>query len=136
MQTVLAIAMSSAFAYLINRRLFGWLGTWGVTAVVPIVEELLKTGLTVIVGGSIWWVHIIFGIIEGLFDIWQRPRVVPQLGYLAAWCSVIGHGAFGSATIWAWNTTGSMYWGLAAGMGLHLLWNIWAVRITQSGLGG
>ncbi len=136
MQTIFVIGMSSALAYLINRSLFGRLGTWGIITLVPVVEELLKTGLAALLGAAVWWVHIGFGVIEGLFDISQRPNPVPQLGYLAAWCSVIGHGAFGSVTIWAWSQTGSVYWGLATGMGLHLLWNVWIVRITQLRSGG
>jgi hypothetical protein len=136
LHTLLALLLASTAAYLINRLVFERLGTWSLVTVVPLVEELLKTGLAVLLQASLWWVHVGFGALEASLDIRQRPRPAPMVGYLAAWCSVIGHGAFGAVTMWGWSSTGSWLWGYALGSGLHLLWNVWVVRLAAEGWEG
>lgn len=136
LHTLLALLAASSAAYLINRHLFGRLGRWGLVTVVPLTEEALKTGIAVWLAASLWWVHVGFGVLEGVFDILQRPRPYPLIGYLAAWCSVIGHGAFGAVTLWGWSGTGRWLWGLALGSALHLLWNVWILRLTEHGWEG
>ena len=136
MQTLFAVLLASIAAYLTNRFLVSHLGNWSTITVVPILEELFKTGIGVLLSASLWWVHIGFGALEAIFDILQRPRSLPMVGYLAAWCSVIGHGAFGVVTIWGWLNTGKLAWGIALGSGLHLLWNVWIVRLAERGWEG
>lgn len=136
MHTLLAIALASTTAYLFNRLLVRRLGSSSIITVVPILEELLKTGSSVLLSASLWWVHLGFGVLEAVFDILQRPRPFPLVGYLAASCSVIGHGAFAAVTIWGWSATGNLVWGLLLGCGLHLLWNVWVTRLTEQGWEG
>lgn len=131
MQALLAILLASTAAYLSNRWLVRRLGNLSIITIVPVLEELLKTGSSVLMSASLWWVHLGFGALEAVSDILQRPRPFPVVGYIAAWCSLVGHGAFAAVTIWGWAATGSLLWGLLLGSGLHLLWNVSVARLVE-----
>lgn len=127
----MATLLASTAAYLLNRRLVNRWGSLGLIAVVPVLEELLKTGSSLLFSASLWWVHLGFGTLEALFDITQRPRPLPLVGYVAAGCSLIGHGAFAAVTLWGWSVTGTPLYGLLFGCGVHLLWNVWVTCLAE-----
>ncbi len=131
MRTLLAILLATAAAYLLNRRLVNRFGNPSLITVIPVIEELLKTGSSLLFSVSLWWVHLGFGALEALLDIVQRPRPLPVVGYLAAGCSFIGHGAFAAVTIWGWSATGRAVYGLLLGCGVHLLWNVWVTCLAE-----
>lgn len=132
MRILAAILLAAGLAYALNRWAYGRLGVSVILLVGPVAEELLKTGLAVMLSAALWPVHFGFGFLEAVSDLWQRPRKLPQIGYIAALGSLVGHGAFGAVTLWAWSTTDSLAWGLIAGIGLHLLWNMWVVQLVRS----
>jgi len=136
LQVLLAILLASTAAYLSNRLLVRSLGNISIITVVPVLEELLKTGSATLLSASLWRVHLGFGFLEAVSDIRQRPRPFPLVGYVAAWCSLVGHGAFAAVTVWGLSATGSLLWGLLLGSGLHLLWNVSVARLVEQRWGG
>ncbi len=136
MQVLLAILLASTAAYLSNRLVVRSFGNISIITIVPVLEELLKTGSAALLSASLWWVHLGFGFLEAVSDILQRPRPFPLVGYVAAWCSLVGHGAFAAVTVWGLSSTGSLMWGLLLGSGLHLLWNVSVARLVEQRWGG
>lgn len=118
-----AALLATGVAYLLNR----WgLNRFGLTEVVwfgPCLEEAGKTYFALLLNAAVWWVHVLFGFIEGIVDVWGgSPRAIS-----AALVSVVGHGIFGYVTIWG-ATAFSAWWpGVLLAIGAHILWNGYVV---------
>lgn len=82
----------------------------------PALEETLKTLSAYYFAADILVTHLVFGLIEAVYD-WVQTR-----GRMAALLSVIGHGLFGGVTVFTAQLAG-IYVGLAAGIVVHLIWN-------------
>jgi hypothetical protein len=130
-RSLIALAIASGMAYVANRYLVSRLGTIALITLVPPLEELLKTGATILLQASIWWVHLGFGLLEAAVNLGRNPRSLPEVGFLAAIGSIVGHAAFGVITLWGQSRSGHWLGGLALGSGLHLLWNMWVVRLSE-----
>ena len=118
----LIACLAAGGSFLINRLL---LRQWGVRVIItlsPVVEEMLKTAAAYYFAADILVTHLVFGLIEAVYDLAQS-----QGKAMAAAMSVIGHGLFGGATVLAAGTAG-IYAGLAVGIMLHLLWNTIMLR--------
>ena len=84
MRSLIALAIASGMAYVANRYLVSRLGTIALITLVPPLEELLKTGATILLQASIWWVHLGFGLLEAAVNLGRNPRSLPEVGFLAA----------------------------------------------------
>lgn len=118
--------MAAALAWLANRFLLSFLKfntvLWG-----PLVEETLKTGLALAWGAPLVLVHIIFGLVEGFFEL----RAYKSGAALAA---VAGHSLFGAVASLIWQNSGQAIFTWAGGFILHLGWNliIWLLHRKPS----
>lgn len=90
----------------------------------PALEEILKTLSAYYFAADILVTHLVFGLIEAVYD-WVQTR---GQGVTAALLSVIGHGLFGGVTFFTAQSAG-IYVGLAAGIVIHLIWNTVMVRL-------
>lgn len=123
MNELAAALLAAGFAFIINRwgiRKFGfaevvWIG--------PVIEELGKTGIAIVVGAGVVAVHMFFGVLEAIFDIWTGT---PHR-YAAALISVAGHSAFGYMTIWGHASVSSWWGGVLVGIVAHVFWNSYVI---------
>lgn len=105
-------------AYMINRYLVYRFGADTIVYLTPIVEEILKTGLAVLFQTAIVPVHLIFGLIEGIYDL-----TTSRMGMAAGILSLIWHASFGFVTVFLSSMTGHVVYGLIAATFLHFLGN-------------
>ncbi|KKM10936.1 hypothetical protein SY88_11060 [Clostridiales bacterium PH28_bin88] len=128
-RTILAGLLAAGVAWAVNR----WLvGTWGnrvITGLVPLVEEVVKTGLAVGMGVNILPVHTVFGAVELVSDF-ASPRP-PAKSIPAGALALAGHLLFGYLTAAGYTATGRWWWGLVAGIAVHLTWNTLAVKVSR-----
>lgn len=115
---LLAGTIAALAAFLLNRYLVGRFGPETIVYITPIIEESLKTGLAVFFNTAILPVHIVFGLIEGIYDL-KTSRV----GVAAGLLSLIWHTCFGLVTIFLRTFMGHLGYGLIAAIFLHYLGN-------------
>ena len=125
----MAISGLAAFlAYAVNRLMVARCGEWAIKFLVPIIEEGLKTGLSLGFAVSIPAIHSLFGIYEAGYDLAANPGARPQEKWLAALAACVGHGVFGGVT-WLLLARGL---GAVSSIGmvgiLHGLWNALALH--------
>ena len=123
---LLAGLTAAALAYLINRYLVNRFGPYTIVFITPILEEGLKTGLALAVHAAILPVHIVFGLIEGIYDL-KTSRV----GTLAGLLGVFWHITFGLITIFVTKAMGHVVFGLIAAMFVHYLGNSIVVKSKE-----
>ncbi|ACV61165.1 hypothetical protein Dtox_0212 [Desulfofarcimen acetoxidans DSM 771] len=118
---------SACIAWCINYLLFQLLiNKSKAVLAAPVVEELSKTLIAINLGASILYTHLVFGLVEAVWDI----RNSHKLGLTAAWMSVGGHAVFGlSAQIIYMNQQKILY-SVAAGLIIHLIWNRMIYRLV------
>lgn len=115
----------ASIGFVLNRALFRRIGYRTIVTASPALEELLKTVPAYFIGTDILAVHVVFGLIEGVYDYCQDRS---RLGLLAGCLSLIGHFLFGLATVVAFMFSASLWLSLAVGVVLHLVWNAAVVR--------
>lgn len=129
MESLLAGAGAAVLAWLFNPRLLERTGQWGVMFAAPLLEEILKTGLALLLGASFWVSHLVFGVIEGIYDL-----KVSRFGLAAAACSVAGHLLFGLAATVLGKKVPGVIAPVAGGTVLHWLWNVFVLtRLGERG---
>jgi len=117
--------LMAALSFLLNRALVNWIGIKTVISYSPVIEEASKTLFAYFMGADILATHITFGLVEAGYDWYQNDRH----GGKAALFSVVGHSLFGIATVGILAVSSSILLALAAGLLLHLIWNITVIRI-------
>ncbi|SDE23642.1 hypothetical protein [Sporomusa acidovorans] len=123
MAYLIAILMA-ALSFLLNRFCLYYIGSITVISTGPVVEETAKTLFAYYLGADIMTVHVVFGMIEAGYDWWQGRR-----GNLAApFFSIGGHSLFGAATAGMLSLTGGIWGGLAAGLILHMTYNVAVIK--------
>ena len=105
-------------AYIVNRYLLKRFGENIIVFITPIVEEVLKTGLAVYLNAFILPTHLIFGIVEGIYDF-----KTSHFGISAGLLSIIWHTFFGLVTIILTQLMGHYVYGLIAAILLHYIGN-------------
>lgn len=95
------------------------LGRFGVIYLAPAVEEVLKTGSALFFGAFVPASHILFGLVEAVWDIAGKGRK----GVYAGLAGVVGHTAFGLITYFVLRLTNNVVPALAAAYFTHMGWN-------------
>lgn len=127
MAYIIAILMAG-LSFLLNRFLLRYLGRVTIISAGPAVEESAKTIFAYYLGADIFTVHMAFGVIEAGYDWYWRSNnelAAPAL-------SIIGHSLFGAVTASIIFFAGSLWLGLAAGIIMHLSYNLAVVRLLAS----
>lgn len=150
LMSTLAGAAAAAAAWIFNRLALKIFGPPVIIYIVPLVEELAKTGLAVLFNASIIMVHVSFGLIEGIYDFFytvgeykrscgikkanagtscQRSLFnARKTGLSAGLVSLAGHLLYGLVTAWAFTQSGQIAVGVAGGYLVHMLWNLVVMR--------
>lgn len=110
--------LAAVTSWLINGLFFRRLGTPVVVYVAPGVEEAAKTGFALLLGASIPLAHLIFGLVEGVWDAIKGGR-----GLVAGLVGLASHVAFGVTTGWLYHFTGNPWPAVAGAYLLHTGWN-------------
>jgi succinate dehydrogenase hydrophobic anchor subunit len=127
--------MISCIAGLIAAAL-AWIGNvlivkrWaesGVIWIVPLFEELVKTMTALLLGGSIIYVHGIFGLIEAIHDYTSSRR----LGLWSGLAGLTSHWIFGQVTQYTYTYTRMWIIGIVATALLHTYFNYMMIRFLN-----
>ncbi|MDF2874957.1 MAG: hypothetical protein K0R22_1640 [Sporomusa sp.] len=127
MEYVIAALMAS-LSFLINRLFMRYIGPISVISLGPVVEEAAKTLLAYYLGTAIIMVHVLFGLIEAIYD-WIQDG---SKHLTAPFLSIAGHSLFGIVTAGILMMTGSIWLGLSAGILLHVAYNVTVVRLLAN----
>ncbi|NLA58025.1 MAG: hypothetical protein GX855_03855 [Firmicutes bacterium] len=120
----LAIAgLAASFALKINRIMVNRFGEGAVKFLIPLVEEVLKTGSARLFGFSVPVIHLGFGLYEAGYDLLANPGTGTKR-WLAALLALIGHGLFGWVTWQLMTLTGSLVLAAASACTAHVFWNM------------
>jgi hypothetical protein len=119
--------LASLIAWIGNRLLANRSGTRLVTILVPLWEEMLKTGSAFLLGAPIFWTHAVFGMVEAINDFLQSPK-----GIVAGLAGLVGHMFFGYLTTTVYLVTGSPVAGLLTGMAAHMGWNLLVIKFADT----
>ena len=115
--------VAAAASFLLNRVFLQRFGMQTIITLSPVAEEMLKTLTAYSVDADILITHVVFGLIEAVYD-WLQTRG----RLMAAFFSVGGHSLFGFVTVLTTQAAGINI-GLAAGIVAHLLWNTIMVKL-------
>lgn len=123
---IIAGLLAAGFAFVGNQKILQQFGSRGISTVTPLFEETLKTGLALLLSASILGVHLVFGIVEGIYDYGTASK---GQGWAAA-VSVISHGIFGLVTMLVISKTG-YFLAIVLSATLHTSWNYLIVAIAE-----
>lgn len=125
MDYIIALLMAG-LSFLLNRLFLRYLGSVSIISTGPVVEEAAKTLFAYYLGANLIMVHTIFGVIEAGYDWKQRST---RGAVAASLLSIAGHSLFGAGSAGVLILTDSLWLGLAAGIALHLAYNVAIVRL-------
>lgn len=121
--------LMAGLSFLLNRLLLKYIGINVVISYSPIVEELTKTLCSYYLAADILVTHVVFGVLEAGYDWFNRQN--GQRGTIAALLSIVGHTLFGGITVFVFNLSNSIFIGILTGIGVHLLWNVTLIRLSN-----
>lgn len=110
--------LAAAASYAGNCFLYRMLNDAALPGPVPLAEEVAKTMAAHLLGASILYTHIVFGVTEAVVDLRGRNR-----GGAAAVSALAAHSVFGLLTAAVVQMTGVLGAGIVAAFLAHSLWN-------------
>ena len=118
---VLSAGMTaSLIGFLVSSALLKSMGNRALVFYIPAVEELLKTFGAVIFGASVVPVHLVFGMVEGFYDLYSSPS---DRSFTAFVLSIASHTLLGSVAWLVIRVSGFAFAAVLASTVLHSLWN-------------
>lgn len=117
---------SGIIAYLLNSLLMKQLGEKAIIFFVPLIEESAKSFMAYFIGTNLIVVHIIFGVVEALYDLIYTKN--ERAGHMAALMSILSHGIFGLLTYYLYLGTGMILLAVAITTLVHSTWNYYITR--------
>ncbi|MGI6703928.1 MAG: hypothetical protein ACOX42_07965 [Clostridia bacterium] len=118
--TLVAGLTASLMGFLSGSVLLKYKGDRALVLFVPVMEETLKTLAAVVFGAGIVPTHLVFGMVEALYDLYSSPAAYSTI---AAALSIASHMLFGTATWFILRYSGSVVLAVLAASVLHSLWN-------------
>ncbi|NPV26911.1 MAG: hypothetical protein HPY81_05515 [Firmicutes bacterium] len=118
MKGLLAGLLAAGMAWVVNS----WVANQGnprLLIILPFVEELLKTYVAVLFGGSVWLSHFTFGSVEAVYDLAKHARE----NVSASVISFLGHAGFGFLTVLVYVVTGEWLVAVLSSAMVHTAWN-------------
>ncbi|SJZ49565.1 hypothetical protein [Garciella nitratireducens] len=118
--------ISALIAYSLNGLVLKWKGRKSIVFLVPFLEEISKDLITFFLKANFIGTHLIFGIIEALYDwIYTKNR---KAAWLAAIISVLSHSFFGICTYFLYLWTEQILFAIVIIGIIHSLWNYFITR--------
>ena len=122
--------LMAGLGFLLNKLLLKYIGMKVIVSYSPIVEEITKTLCSYYFAADILVTHIIFGVLEAVYDWFKRRS--RERGAIAALSSIVGHTLFGVVTIGIFNLSDSIFLGIFVAGCIHLIWNVALIRLAAS----
>ena len=125
MNWIVAGLLASTAAFAANRFVYRIWQDVVLLGPVPLLEEVVKTMTAHLLGASILYTHLVFGLTEAILD-WRGKRS----GIAAALSALAAHSVFGLLTVAVTRSTGMLGAGIVAAFLAHAVWN--AVMLFRS----
>ncbi|OPX89613.1 hypothetical protein [Pelotomaculum sp. PtaB.Bin117] len=93
----------------------------------PLVEEFAKTVPAVLIGASLFFTHVFFGVVETVWELFSRRRN----GLYAGLAALAGHSIYGFITAMAYERYGAVAPALFAGYLAHAAWNFTVASLVN-----
>ncbi len=126
MKEILAGMVSALIAYILNRILIRRQKEKSIVYVIPLVEEVSKTIIGLLIRGNIIGVHFVFGIIEAIYDWFHTEE--KKVALIAMVLSIVSHSIFGFITYYIYLWTGWIGLGIVGAVLGHIIWNYFISR--------
>ncbi len=117
---IIAGLLAAALSWAGNRAALKLIGTKVIVVSAPLLEELAKSGISVLLNTSLVLTHGVFGIVEGLYDAWGSGFQGIKAGII----SFLGHLLYGYVTYLVLLKYNLFFASVLAGYLVHMLWNI------------
>lgn len=117
---IVAGLLAAAVSWAGNRAALKLIGTKVIIISAPLLEELAKSGISILLNTSLVLTHGVFGIVEGLYDAWGSGF----RGIKAGIISFSGHFFYGYVTYLVLSKYDLFFAAVLAGYLVHTLWNI------------
>lgn len=114
-------------AWTINRYCYTHWGAKTVSTLVPVIEELLKTGMAYLCNTSIVGTHGVFGVAEFVWDF-SKPG---KGHWLPALAGLVSHLCYGLITDWVVGQMNRLSAGVLAAALVHMAWNRLMIRLDS-----
>ncbi|HOO12226.1 MAG TPA: hypothetical protein PK684_04650 [Bacillota bacterium] len=111
---------ASLMGFIISSALLKSMENRALVFYIPAVEELLKTLGAVVFNAPVVPAHLVFGMVEGLYDLYSSP---PDRSFTAFVLSIASHTLLGTAAWLVLRVSGSVFAAVLASTALHSLWN-------------
>ena len=113
--------LAASFAgFLINNRLLKLMGDRVLVTYIPLAEETVKTVAAVMFGADVVLTHMVFGVVEAVYDLFNSP---PAHSFTASVLSMISHTLLGLTAYFTIKVSGSVVLAVLVSSVLHSLWN-------------
>ncbi len=129
MAFMLAGIMAALFSFLTNKLALKSYGRMSVVTLVPLLEEVIKSMTAYFTGSPLLLTHGVFGLVEGLHDVYVRKGQ----SFLPFYLSLGGHLAFGAITHFIYISTGVLGYGILTAAAVHGIWNLSIITLISTG---
>ena len=116
MINILTGLVAAVLSFIANRFLFAQLGSEGVVYLIPLGEEIFKTGIAYYLGANLISTHLVFGILEAGLDFVYSNS-------LAALLAVITHLLLGIVTFYSLLLNNNLTVAIMIAIVVHTAWN-------------
>lgn len=124
MLSILTGVVAAILSFVLNRFYLSKLGARGVIYLIPLGEEVFKTGLAYYVGADLITTHLVFGVLEAGFDFLDS-------NYLAALLAIVTHLLLGILTFYSLLVNNNLIAAIMIAILVHTAWNYLIRRIRQ-----
>jgi len=115
----MAVALFAAgLAWQLNR-LTKYLSGPHMVYIAPLSEEFSKTVPAILIGASLFFTHVFFGVIEAVWELFSQRRN----GFYAGLAALVSHSIFGFITTLVYERYETAPPALLAGYLAHAAWN-------------
>jgi hypothetical protein len=125
---ILAGFMAALFSFFINKLALKSYGRMAVVALVPLLEEVIKSMTAFLAGVPLLLTHGVFGLAEAAHDVYAGKGPSPLPFFL----SLAGHLAFGAITRFVYITTGVLGYGILTAAAVHGIWNLSIITFVST----
>ena len=120
LEGLLAGLAAAVAGFFINNRLLERMGDKALIVYIPLAEETAKTAAALLLGANILLTHMVFGVVEALYDLYNSP---PAHSCTASVLGLISHTLLGLTAHFTLRVFGSRILAVLVPAVLHSLWN-------------
>jgi hypothetical protein len=123
----IAVALFAAGLVWQLNRLQAYLSSPYIVYIAPLAEEFSKTVPAILIGASLFFTHVFFGVIEAVWEWFSQRRN----GFYAGLAALASHSIFGFITVLVYERYGTAPPALLAGYLAHMAWNHTVINLVN-----